>query len=317
MKTKKPEISFRVPSTQNLKIRDVNACVVFEYPYLDVQHRTYEYIEVNNKTDGRIWTYSPTFMCYPEIDEDMMWLCHWNIANQIMKSGDEVSVSVGVTFSGCLLIVDQGNKLVMHQLLQDMGREIMRRESPKEAGKRSRLWHQVDTVDVLREKTTAEYIKVTNRTKDLKWTYSPTFSAIPHHEKDILWASRWNIANQLITAGDEVNVSVGIVPVNLSTQNVRPGNTGNESVIAKGVTLIREFGTFVEYEEEGTEASNSASHQEVKDGQGLSAYLVRPHSYFLCHHENDSFKFMSRGMRTSWNDVFVWGLIREEYCRIM
>lgn len=41
----------------------------------------------------------------------------------------------------CLLKIDEDNKLVMHQLIRDMGREIIRRESPKEPGKRSRLWH--------------------------------------------------------------------------------------------------------------------------------------------------------------------------------
>ncbi|XP_059455282.1 disease resistance protein RUN1-like [Corylus avellana] len=42
---------------------------------------------------------------------------------------------------------------VMHDLLQEMGREIVRQESPKEPGKRSRLWFHEDVRHVLEENT--------------------------------------------------------------------------------------------------------------------------------------------------------------------
>ncbi|XP_052210522.1 disease resistance protein RPV1-like [Diospyros lotus] len=51
-----------------------------------------------------------------------------------------------------LLAVDTDNKLVMHQMIQEMGREIVRQESPKALGKRSRLWNHEDSFNVLREK---------------------------------------------------------------------------------------------------------------------------------------------------------------------
>ncbi|PSS19217.1 TMV resistance protein like [Actinidia chinensis var. chinensis] len=51
----------------------------------------------------------------------------------------------------CLLTVDKSNKLVMHQLLQEMGKEIVRRESSKEPGERSRLWNSKDSINVLKE----------------------------------------------------------------------------------------------------------------------------------------------------------------------
>ncbi|XP_058196349.1 disease resistance protein RUN1-like isoform X1 [Rhododendron vialii] len=52
----------------------------------------------------------------------------------------------------CLMLVD-GNLLKMHQLLQEMGREIVRQESSKAPlGERRILWNQ-DACDVLREKT--------------------------------------------------------------------------------------------------------------------------------------------------------------------
>ncbi|KAK2974048.1 hypothetical protein RJ640_006240 [Escallonia rubra] len=42
----------------------------------------------------------------------------------------------------CLLIEQYDNKLRMHHLIHDMGRGIVRQESTKEPGKRSRLWHK-------------------------------------------------------------------------------------------------------------------------------------------------------------------------------
>uniref|UniRef100_M1BJT5 TMV resistance protein N n=1 Tax=Solanum tuberosum TaxID=4113 RepID=M1BJT5_SOLTU len=45
----------------------------------------------------------------------------------------------------------EGNKLIMHQMLRDMGREIVRQESPKKPGRRTRLWHYKDSFNVLRE----------------------------------------------------------------------------------------------------------------------------------------------------------------------
>ncbi|GMP63266.1 hypothetical protein CsSME_00025018 [Camellia sinensis var. sinensis] len=59
----------------------------------------------------------------------------------------------------CLLIIDQKNKLMMHQLLQDMAREIVRQESTEEPEKRSRLWHHKDAFNVLIEKTGTETVE--------------------------------------------------------------------------------------------------------------------------------------------------------------
>ncbi|CAJ2634163.1 unnamed protein product [Trifolium pratense] len=47
-----------------------------------------------------------------------------------------------------LLNVDDGY-LNMHDLIQDMGREIVRQEAPNNPAKRSRLWFQQDIIDVL------------------------------------------------------------------------------------------------------------------------------------------------------------------------
>ncbi|KAG5549271.1 hypothetical protein RHGRI_014582 [Rhododendron griersonianum] len=53
----------------------------------------------------------------------------------------------------CLISIDESNTLVIHHLLQEMGREIVHQESPKEPGKRSILWNHNDAVNVLRENT--------------------------------------------------------------------------------------------------------------------------------------------------------------------
>jgi hypothetical protein len=53
----------------------------------------------------------------------------------------------------CLITVGRFNTLWMHDLLQQMGREIVRQESPQKPGERSRLWCYEDALDVLTENT--------------------------------------------------------------------------------------------------------------------------------------------------------------------
>ncbi|XP_059665557.1 disease resistance protein Roq1-like [Cornus florida] len=52
-----------------------------------------------------------------------------------------------------LITISSYNKLHMHDLLQEMGKEIVRQESPDDPGKRSRLWFYKDIYKVFREKT--------------------------------------------------------------------------------------------------------------------------------------------------------------------
>ncbi|XP_010263198.1 PREDICTED: TMV resistance protein N-like isoform X2 [Nelumbo nucifera] len=59
----------------------------------------------------------------------------------------EIGISVLVRKS--LLTVYENDKVKMHDLLRDMGRDIIREESPKEPGKRSRLWLDEDVYYVL------------------------------------------------------------------------------------------------------------------------------------------------------------------------
>ncbi|ESR55398.1 hypothetical protein CICLE_v10018611mg [Citrus x clementina] len=50
-----------------------------------------------------------------------------------------------------LITLSYSNKLQMHDLLQEMGREIVRQEFVKEPGKRSRLWYHEDVYHVLKK----------------------------------------------------------------------------------------------------------------------------------------------------------------------
>ncbi|CAL5401797.1 unnamed protein product [Camellia sinensis] len=51
------------------------------------------------------------------------------------------------------LLTIEHKRLVMHQLVQEMGREIVRQESPKEPGERSRVWNCKDSLNVLSKNT--------------------------------------------------------------------------------------------------------------------------------------------------------------------
>nr|XP_023922363.1 TMV resistance protein N-like [Quercus suber] len=53
----------------------------------------------------------------------------------------------------CLITIDRHDKLWMHDLVQQMGREVVRQESPKIPGIRSRLWCYEDAFEVLTENT--------------------------------------------------------------------------------------------------------------------------------------------------------------------
>ncbi|KAK7258834.1 hypothetical protein RIF29_24422 [Crotalaria pallida] len=57
------------------------------------------------------------------------------------------------------LITVENNCLMMHDLIQNMGREIVKEEKPKEAGKRSRLWFHKDVLEVLVEDTGSSKIE--------------------------------------------------------------------------------------------------------------------------------------------------------------
>lgn len=58
-------------------------------------------------------------------------------------------------------VVKEGNVTVkvldMHDLAWDMGREIVRKESPKDSGKRSKIWTQSDVLPILQNHLVSAY----------------------------------------------------------------------------------------------------------------------------------------------------------------
>ncbi|CAL5380059.1 unnamed protein product [Camellia sinensis] len=63
------------------------------------------------------------------------------------------TVGIQYLIRRCLVTIDRvDNKLMMHQLLRDMGREIICQESLEEPGKCSRVWRHRDAYNVLKEK---------------------------------------------------------------------------------------------------------------------------------------------------------------------
>ncbi|PNX61789.1 disease resistance protein (TIR-NBS-LRR class), partial [Trifolium pratense] len=58
-------------------------------------------------------------------------------------------IGIKVLFERALLTVDNRNKLRMHDMLRDMGRQIIYEESPLDPEKRSRLWRSEEVIDML------------------------------------------------------------------------------------------------------------------------------------------------------------------------
>ncbi|XP_031489228.1 disease resistance protein RPV1-like isoform X2 [Nymphaea colorata] len=60
------------------------------------------------------------------------------------------TIAIKVLMHKSLLKISEDDKLEMHDLLRDMGRQIVQEECPPNPGKRSRLWFQKDALHVLK-----------------------------------------------------------------------------------------------------------------------------------------------------------------------
>lgn len=76
---------------------------------------------------------------------------------RIQDDPDFVRYVLNVLVNKSLITISSYNKLEMHDLLEEMGREIVRCESVKEPGKRSRLWHHEDIYHVLKKNKVRAY----------------------------------------------------------------------------------------------------------------------------------------------------------------
>ncbi|XP_054780356.1 TMV resistance protein N-like [Prosopis cineraria] len=81
-------------------------------------------------------------------------------ATQILNGcGLHADIGINRLIERSLVKIGNKNKLDMHDLLRDMGREIIREQSPEELEKRARLWFHDDVLDVLKNSTGTIAIK--------------------------------------------------------------------------------------------------------------------------------------------------------------
>ncbi|KAI9092518.1 hypothetical protein K1719_027646 [Acacia pycnantha] len=66
---------------------------------------------------------------------------------------------ISVLIDRSLITIDEYNRLRMHDLIQDMGREVVREDSPLEPGNRSRIWYPEDVFEVLTQNTGSSKIQ--------------------------------------------------------------------------------------------------------------------------------------------------------------
>ncbi|RDX68598.1 TMV resistance protein N, partial [Mucuna pruriens] len=71
------------------------------------------------------------------------------VINILENCGDHPIIGIDILIERSLVTIDTMYKLGMHDLLQEMGRNIVFQESPSDPGKRSRLWSQKDIDYVL------------------------------------------------------------------------------------------------------------------------------------------------------------------------
>ncbi|KAK2421656.1 TMV resistance protein N [Trifolium repens] len=76
--------------------------------------------------------------------------------------GREMEYHIGVLVEKSLvkIIEDTKPRVILHDLIEDMGKEIVRQESPNEPGKRSRLWFHEDIFQVLEKNSGTSQIKI-------------------------------------------------------------------------------------------------------------------------------------------------------------
>jgi len=80
--------------------------------------------------------------------------CKWTKVEEILHAhyGHCIKHHVGVLAEKSLIDISEfGFIVTLHDLIEDMGKEIVRQESPKKPGKRSRLWRHDDIINVLQE----------------------------------------------------------------------------------------------------------------------------------------------------------------------
>ncbi|KAL8262641.1 hypothetical protein R6Q59_023990 [Mikania micrantha] len=73
---------------------------------------------------------------------------------ELILNACDINTRSGITnlVDRCLLRIGQNKELIMHQLVQEMGRDLVRQESPQKPWKRSRSWCHLESFKVLKQK---------------------------------------------------------------------------------------------------------------------------------------------------------------------
>ncbi|XP_027357321.1 TMV resistance protein N-like [Abrus precatorius] len=74
--------------------------------------------------------------------------------------GDHIKLLIRVLIDKSLISISSNSKLILHSLIEDMGKNIVYQESPHEPGQRSRLWFSKDIIDVLQKNTGSTKIEI-------------------------------------------------------------------------------------------------------------------------------------------------------------
>ncbi|KAL5734099.1 hypothetical protein ACOSP7_031960 [Xanthoceras sorbifolium] len=107
---------------------------------------------------------------YDELDDEVRQIvldiacffngCDIGLAKSCLNScGFHSEIGISILMDQSLIAISSGNKITIHDLLQAMGREIVRQESIDNPGKRSRLWHHEDIYHVLTKNMGTEIIE--------------------------------------------------------------------------------------------------------------------------------------------------------------
>ncbi|KAB1200721.1 TMV resistance protein N [Morella rubra] len=82
-----------------------------------------------------------------------------DILDVIESFGFYPLINIEVLVERSLITISRERLINMHDLLQKMGHEIVRRESPDEPGQRSRLWHYKDVLRVLKDNSGTDVVE--------------------------------------------------------------------------------------------------------------------------------------------------------------
>ncbi|XP_028760634.1 TMV resistance protein N-like isoform X2 [Neltuma alba] len=96
-----------------------------------------------------------------------------DVINMMMSfRGVEPTHAINVLTDKSLIKIKE-DRVIMHDLIEDMGKEIVRQQSRKEPGKRNRLWCYEDIIDVLQNNTGTDEVEVmildSPKDKEIQW----------------------------------------------------------------------------------------------------------------------------------------------------